>query len=146
MRLEVPIFRQERDWSCLVACVRMCLTYVGIERSEDELVTLLGASPLGLTLEQASEGIRGLDCEVELAYNRDLLWLINRVLDEEAVIVATLIRFVDDCEVRHAVVVVGLGDHEIEVIDPAAGEIVRMPQQELYKRWRAVNGAALVIG
>ena len=53
--MNVPHIQQEREYSCLPACVRMVLAFYDEQRSEDELRRLLrtrvtGTSPANLML------------------------------------------------------------------------------------------------
>jgi ABC-type bacteriocin/lantibiotic exporter with double-glycine peptidase domain len=45
--LNVPHFRQELDYSCVAACVRMVLAHYGDVRSEADLRSLLDTQPTG---------------------------------------------------------------------------------------------------
>ncbi|MCD6456521.1 MAG: C39 family peptidase [Methanophagales archaeon] len=43
MKLKIPYFRQEKWFTCGPACLRMLLTFIGIEISEDEIERFLKA-------------------------------------------------------------------------------------------------------
>jgi predicted double-glycine peptidase len=45
--LNVPHFRQELDYSCVAACVRMVLAHLGELRTEAELRSILDTQPTG---------------------------------------------------------------------------------------------------
>lgn len=45
--LNVPHFRQEHEYSCLAACVRMVLAHYGDTQTEVELRSLLDTRPTG---------------------------------------------------------------------------------------------------
>jgi hypothetical protein len=45
--LNVPHFRQEHEYSCVAACVRMVLAHCGDVRTETDLRTLLDTQPTG---------------------------------------------------------------------------------------------------
>ena len=45
--LSVPHFRQEHEYSCVAACVRMVLAHFGETRAEDALRALLDTRPTG---------------------------------------------------------------------------------------------------
>ena len=45
--LNVPLFRQEFNYSCVAACVRMVMAYYGHNESEDNVRQLLGTKPRG---------------------------------------------------------------------------------------------------
>ena len=45
--LNVPHFRQEFNYSCVAACVRMVMAHYGRNESEDNMRQLLGTRPRG---------------------------------------------------------------------------------------------------
>src|SRR5438128_2403473 len=45
--LSVPHFRQESNYSCVAACVRMVLRHCGSDQSEADIRQLLGTTPFG---------------------------------------------------------------------------------------------------
>lgn len=52
--LQLPHFRQETPFTCTPACVRMVLSSLGIDHSEEELVLLLGTDENGTVLTNLS--------------------------------------------------------------------------------------------
>lgn len=42
--MEIPFFKQETDYTCGAACVRMILASFGIKKSEKELAKIMGSS------------------------------------------------------------------------------------------------------
>lgn len=50
--LALPHLKQERDYACTPACVRMVLSYYGLTLSEDELISLLRTTLAGTEFEQ----------------------------------------------------------------------------------------------
>lgn len=49
MRIPVPHFQQETAHTCLPACVRMVLAFLGDEQSEKELALAFQSVPVGYT-------------------------------------------------------------------------------------------------
>lgn len=43
--MEIPFFKQETDYTCGAACVRMILASFGVRKSEKEIAKVMGSSP-----------------------------------------------------------------------------------------------------
>jgi hypothetical protein len=63
MLIDVPVYRQEEKWSCLAACIRMCMDATGECLSESQCIAVLGLTKRGGTLERAFTTLteRGVD-------------------------------------------------------------------------------------
>ena len=66
--LDVPYFRQEKWYNCGPACLRMALSYLGINKSEEEVADLCEADLAGVTCDQIADAAErlGLCSEVSL--------------------------------------------------------------------------------
>ncbi len=54
-----PFYPQERDYSCVPACLRMVLAYNGIYESEDDLVYACCSRPDGTAASDLVEAAKG---------------------------------------------------------------------------------------
>lgn len=145
MRLEVPPFQQEYPWSCLAACVRMCLAYSGRMMSEQDVRILCGTSPLGTSLDRAAEGIRTIGLEAVLWYDAELERLYDHLALGEPVIVAVKVGGPGHRVTNHATVVIGADGLCIFLLDPASGQEQKMDALEFQYFWDAAGGGALFI-
>ncbi len=58
--INAPHRRQERDNSCLPACVRMVLAFYGVDKSEDELRRLFRTKGFGTHAFHVAQGLPSL--------------------------------------------------------------------------------------
>ena len=117
--LPVPHYKQAGKYNCLPACARMTLDYLGISRSEAELVRQLDATPLGTP---GSRLLRLRSRRLRVAYVPFTLPLLKSQLQNQTpVIVLVRTIFLDywQDDVAHAVVVVGYNDDHLLLNDPA---------------------------
>ncbi len=116
--LPVPHYRQEHPHSCLQACVRMVLAYLGRTVSESALNRLFEAEDFGVPghrlLRLARWGYR-------VRYESGTETMLRSLLDQRIPVVA-LVRtgFLDYWpeDVYHAVVVVGMDASLVYLNDP----------------------------
>ena len=144
MRLDVPAHKQEEPWTCLPACVRMCLAWLDITMDEAAISARCGTSRAGTSIQQAARAVRGLGLEAETRVTADLDWLFDHLAADEPVIVSWWMDLTDDRSVRHAVVVIGADETEIHFLDPASGTAKSLPILAFLRRWE-LGGKALVV-
>ena len=61
MKLKVPYFKQEKNTTCGVACLRMALAFYGKKVSELELEEVCETSWLGNICGELVSGVKNLD-------------------------------------------------------------------------------------
>jgi ABC-type bacteriocin/lantibiotic exporter with double-glycine peptidase domain len=119
--LNVTHSRQEAETGCLEACVQMVLGCLGIERSQADLARQMGAIPhVGVV----SRNILNLQSStLQVVYTEGTLELLHHWLDQGVPAIAFVqtseLPYWDGVEARHAVVVVGLDDESVYLLDPA---------------------------
>ncbi len=118
--LQLPHFQQSAPGSCLPACVRMVLAYLGLERTEAEVGRILGAREYG-TPSFAVQRLAVLGLRVVYG-----VWSIPQLLSAldagQPVILFVRTGFLDywQEDVAHAIVVVGVTeDQQFWLHDPA---------------------------
>lgn len=79
MKLEVPYFEQEKSTTCGPACVRMVMSYHGVDQSERELEEVCETSWLGNTCEELASGSQKLGFAAEVIENVTLEGLEDSV-------------------------------------------------------------------
>jgi ABC-type bacteriocin/lantibiotic exporter with double-glycine peptidase domain len=145
--MNVPHYRQEQANSCLPACVRMALAYLGTESDESSLRRLLrtrrvGTSPVRVMLELPRIGFQAivLDGTMQvlaeyLAAGRPcIVHLWTEYLDywQEAVI--------------HAVVVTEVAEDQVTVNDPVFAEGGKQIQRDRFvDAWRSAGYLLMVV-
>jgi ABC-type bacteriocin/lantibiotic exporter with double-glycine peptidase domain len=119
--LNVTHSRQETETGCLEACVQMALSCLGIDRSQSDLARQMGAIPhIGVV----SRNILNLHSStLQVLYVEGTLELLHRWLDQGVPVIAFVqtseLPYWGGVEARHAVVVVGLDDENVYLLDPA---------------------------
>ena len=113
--------RQEEDYTCVAACLRMALDYWSVQKSEQDIAVLTHTTVTGTRLE---ESIAVTALGVEVMVDKATLTDLQRYLDEgKPCIVSVLsIHFLHYAllpPVLHAVVVVGMDAENIHIFDPA---------------------------
>lgn len=117
--MNVPHFQQERDYSCLPACVRMVLAFYGEQHSEEELRRILktrvtGTSPANLML-----NLPGIGYSARV-FDSSYAFLQSCISDDMPCIVhlwTPSLPHWHDAAI-HAVVVTGIEDDVVLINDP----------------------------
>src|SRR5688500_17387626 len=87
MRLEVPCFRQELSYTCVPACLRMVLAYLGEEYVEADLATVCGTSRIGTSEGGVVRALETLGCDYEYLERGDLDTITSWLAEGHPVIV-----------------------------------------------------------
>lgn len=122
--LAPPHYRQEHDWSCTPACVRMVLAYHGHVVSEDVMTATLGSTTMGTPFHNLArlEDL-GFKVRIESGSVSDLRLLTARGTPCIArVMTIQLPRYPLPPWVRHTLVVVGVSRSRVFYHDPAHNE------------------------
>lgn len=146
MRLEVPAYRQEEPWSCLPACLRMALAYLGHSFTEEEIRLACGASPIGTSVDQAALGLRRLGLSLDRFNRPESDLLFEFIAAGSPVICSYLAGFSNRAVIRHAVLVCGADDDAIYFVDPFDGRETQLPPLAFCENWALGGGDALVVG
>ena len=144
----VKHLRQQEDYTCVAACLRMVLDYWGVQQSEQDIAVLTHTTVAGTRLEE-STAVTALG--VEVMVERATLADLRRYLDEgRPCIVSVLsIHFVHYAllpPTLHAVVVVGMDSESIHILDPAresAPDVILMESFEA--AWHGGRNRMVVI-
>jgi len=147
--LAVPHCRQEAKTGCLPACVQMVLAYQGIDRSQANLAQLFGTHPQAGT--PYSRIVRLRSTEINVAYQKAIeLGDIANWLARDL----PIITFVQMRELpywhghwcQHAVVVVGLDQSTIYLLDPAAdAQVIAVPCDDFMLAWEELDLAYAIV-
>lgn len=139
--MNVPHIRQELDYSCLPACVRMILAYYDDQRQESELRRLLktritGTSPANVMLRLPDIGYEAI------VMDASRLILRKHIAAGQPCIahVWTSPLHYWDVGVVHAVVVTEISEEAVWINDPIldSGPIA-IPQDDFFRAWAATG-------
>lgn len=149
--LPVPVTGQETDYSCGAAALLACLQYWGVDQGIDEmdlysdLMTTKrdGTPPFPIADEAEARGLKAnYRGDVTVDDLRDALAAgLTVILDIQA--------DEDDPDSGHYVVMVGLDDSNVYVMDPSTGgRYAYLPLDELDERWHdeREHGAVFIEG
>jgi len=119
--LNVAHSRQETETGCLTACAQMVLNYLGIQRSQDELARQMHSIPhVGTVgrniLNLQSPGLHVIYTHGTLEHLQ--LWLAQE-MPTIALVQTVELPYWGKIQARHAVVVVGLDEESVYLLDPA---------------------------
>jgi len=147
--LAVPHRRQETNAGCLPACAQMILNYLGLDRSQTELARLMGTHPQAGT--PYSHITRLRSSEINVAYQKatgldDLSQWLNRRLPVIAFVQMRELPHWQGHWSQHAVVVVGLDQIAVHVLDPATpAQVIAVPVNDFVLAWEEMDWAYAVI-
>ncbi len=146
--LRIPFFRQKTDAGCLPACIQMVLAYLGLTRSQAELSHTLGTHPL--VGPPYSRIIRLQSSSVKVIYQTgDLVNVAHWLAQELPVIAFVQLRELPYWHghwAQHALVLVGLNETSVQVLDPARDErAILIPQLDFLLAWDEVDDVYAVI-
>jgi ABC-type bacteriocin/lantibiotic exporter with double-glycine peptidase domain len=120
--LNVPHHHQESDGYCLPACVQMVLDYLGLPCTQEQLACELDVRPpLGAP---ASNVLRLRSDVLDVTFTSGNLSDLRTQLAQGnppiVFVQAGELPHWQDCVSQHAIVVVGLDEQTVQILDPAA--------------------------
>jgi ABC-type bacteriocin/lantibiotic exporter with double-glycine peptidase domain len=147
--LKVPHFRQETDGLCPPACVQMVLAYWGLSHSQSELVQWLGTRPHIGTPHRHINRLRS--AEIDVFYAADGSTETLHVYLERGLPVIVFVQVAElphwqGHSARHALVVIGMEDTSVVVLDPAASPgPIRVPLDDFLLAWEEMDATYAVV-
>lgn len=138
MKVKIPYFRQEKNTTCGVACVKMVLAFHGKEISEFELQDACETSWLGNTCGELVEGLKKLGFNAEEVDHVTIKYLTHQLekkcpfiaLIDPAVLYGGLEGF------GHFVVITGIEDDKIYYHDPDLDKDLTKNIADFMKAWK----------
>ncbi|MBX3052142.1 MAG: C39 family peptidase [Caldilineaceae bacterium] len=147
MRLSVPHYRQTQPQSCLPACARVVLGYLGKNHSEAELAFAFRTVHWAGTLaENAIDGLEQMGYEVFWFHNADLTKL--RLLLSQGWPVIVLLYASDLPHGRegiHAIVVIGIENDQVICLDPSLPNELILDLRQFAAIWAGLDNQGIVI-
>jgi ABC-type bacteriocin/lantibiotic exporter with double-glycine peptidase domain len=132
--LNVPHFRQELDYSCVAACVRMVLAHLGELRTEAELRSILDTQPTGTRAGNIMR-IAGPAFEVYLRSSNSTE--LEKVLAENQppiVFLQTSSLEYWNMDIFHTAVLIGLDSAQAVLNDPYSGTAPQTASRQSFEK------------
>ena len=127
MKINLPPIQQEKPYTCLPACLRIVLHYLGISLTEEEIADACNTTEAGTTLTDAVHAVHSLGFNATRIQNATLEDLMHYLNHNEPVIVLVGVEHLPYGDFgTHAVTVCGFEGDEILYIDTALGQEVRL--------------------
>ena len=145
--LPVPFRRQLTRGYCLPACAEMILAYLGFNISQKQIAQMMGASEEGVPFSRVN-AIESLGVRVRLSKEGDWDVLQDAFRQEQPSLVAVDLVFFPYAQVdeSHVVVVVGINDDEVSVLDPFEDPGLRHIKKDAFiAAWTELDCAYAVI-
>lgn len=137
--INLPYSYQAEEGYCLPACAQMALAYLGVPRSQHELARQLGVQRhVGAP---ASNLVRLRTAKIDVFFGAEAdidsirQWLAHG-LPVIALVQTNQLAYWGGETAQHAVVVVGMTDRLVCLLDPAQSEaVITVPIEEFWLAW-----------
>lgn len=147
MRISVPHFRQETPDTCLPACARMVLAYLGDTQPERKLAGAFQTAPGWGTLPEHAE-------TALIRWGYQVRWFENVTLERLEQLHANnfpVIAFLRAVDIPHgsgglhAVVIVDIDEQVVTCLDPTLDHDLKLAIAEFLRIWSRLNQQGMVI-
>lgn len=148
MTIALPLFKQEQDFTCVLACIRIVLHGLGVELPETKIAEVCNATPFGLDQFEAYDGIMTLGFRATVRENAGFDEVVKLLRKQQPVIAFVSVKYLPyakDQKGTHAVVVSGFGEDNITFVDPARGEEINLELDTFLKAWQSRGRIGIVI-
>ena len=139
--LDVPYYRQHRDYTCGPVCLRMVLAYYGHEADEVSLTTLCRTTVLGTLAEAIVDAARQLGFEGEYTFDQGFSTIARALAAGRPVIVTVdagiLYQERGIAGYKHMVVIIDANEETITYHDSQVGGWLTSPVSFFLEAWRA---------
>ena len=116
--LNVPYFRQEFNYSCVAACVRMVIAHYGRNESEDDVRQLLGTTPRGTRAANVTNVVQlGFDVRFGASNLSQLQTMLVANVPPIIFLLTGTLNYWETND-AHAVVLIGVDSASVHLNDP----------------------------
>jgi len=147
VKIALPSLKQEQDYSCVPACIRIVLSHYGVELTEERICAACQTTPRGTDQQDAARGIISLGFEaakLKAAKPDDIIKFLGQNQPVIAIIGVEHLPYGGQYD-THAIVVNGLERNQVSFIDPARGEEIEISLNTFLRAWQARRCLGLVI-
>lgn len=146
MRIDLPTIQQEKTYTCLPACLRIVLRYLGTSLTEEDIANACNTTKAGTTLDDAIHAVHLLGFNATRIQNATLEDLIHYLNYNEPVIVLVGVEHLPYGDFgTHVITVCGFEGDEIIYIDTALGQKVRLDVMTFLRAWRSRGRRGIVV-
>jgi ABC-type bacteriocin/lantibiotic exporter with double-glycine peptidase domain len=146
VKVELTPFQQSRPYTCVAACLRVVLAALGADYPGDDLARACNTDLSGATLSDAANAVRSLGFNAlflpEATFEMLSGWLQRGVPMIVGIAVDDPVHGVTG---GHAVVVCGIEQGQVIVVDPAIGAERRLEVEMFLRAWRRRNNRGLIV-
>jgi len=146
VKIELAPFQQSQPYTCVAACLRVVLAALGADYSEEDLARACHTDPSGATLSDAATAAQSLGFNAlfipEATFEMLTAWLQHGV---PMIVGIAADALAHGATGGHAVVVGGLEQGQVLVVDPAIGAERRLDLETFLRAWRRRGNRALVV-
>lgn len=149
MPLDVPYYRQHRDYTCGPACLRMVLAYYEYEADEVSLTILCGTNVFGTGLSDLANAAQQLGFRSEHTHCENLAELADtlaRNIPPIAIVDAVkLYNMGEVIPLGHMVVVIAAGASEVVYHDPLINSGLSVSTEIFLRAWEVFARGMVLI-
>lgn len=146
MKIELTPFQQSQPHTCVAACLRSVLEAFGAHCSEEDLAHACNTDLAGATLADAAAGARSLGFNAlfipEATFEALVGWLQQGVAMIVGIAADEMMHGVTG---GHAVVVCGIEQGQIAIMDPAIGAERWLELETFLRAWSRRGNRGLVV-
>ena len=112
-----PYHKQKKQWTCLPACIRICIELLGKKLGEERIAELCQTTLLGTKPENAEKGIKelGFNCSRITVNLSNIFDFVSR---EIPVIIWIYPEYIENTKTLHSVIVNGYSPKGLVYFDP----------------------------
>jgi len=146
MKLEIPTYKQKNPYTCLPACIRSVLGYLGVACTEKEVVEACGTTKFGTSPDRAVGGVRAFGCEALCFEEGSLDFLIERLCQGLPTLVFLKVSELPYGSAPiHAGVVCGFEEEKVIYLDTGLGREVSLEMNVFLRAWQSLNSTGMVL-
>lgn len=139
---KLKLHKQETNFSCSVACLRMILDFYGVKENEKTLRKKSKTKPYG------THPLNIVECAKSYNFQASLSSLnfqrLKEFLEEKTPIITNILKQQEEDFYIHSVVVFQVSNEQIHCLDPEDGEI-KMKISLFESLWESTNFTAIII-
>ncbi len=136
------LYKQEKNYSCTVACLRMVLEYYGIKEDEKSLRIKTKTKPYG------THPINAIRCAESYKLKATISSLnldkLRKFINQNKPVITNILKYSDNEFYVHSVVVYRIENDIINILDPEDGEIYC--QSDMFELlWKSTEYTSIII-
>ncbi|ODS40787.1 hypothetical protein BEH94_10915 [Candidatus Altiarchaeales archaeon WOR_SM1_SCG] len=139
-----PHRKQEKRWTCLPACIRICLELLGKKLDEQKIAGLCKTTLFGTKPENAEKGVKelGFNCSrITLSLNN----IFNFVSREIPVIIWIYPAYIENTKTLHSVIVNGYSPKGVVYFDPYLKKEIEEDYVTFSDKLEGINNQGMVV-